>query len=528
MYSIILVDDESRVRETMKSQIPWEDYGFFIAGEAENGLEALDLIEEKIPDVVITDIKMPYMDGLELIQELRKNMPTTTIIILSGHDEFSYAQSAIKLNVTEYVLKPVSKIDIIELLKKLKENLDNEISLRTNKERLEQIYNNLVPAMREKVINEIYFNNYEDVKDLIEDYNLPFDKDYYITCVIEPDTEKDIKLNLLTIKDILKNFFAKDSNMIQSINNNNMILTFYYSHKGQESIEKPLFKKRTIKKIQELNQYIKFYTKSECNIGISETVESFKDLSKSYKQCINAINYKLYYKDQSIFFIEDLESKNIIENTNDTNDTYIEKYINTIKLGSKNDIIKSIEELYSKDSNFDPLEIESFNLKVVSRLTNLALSYNLNLSKYSYLISKISEINTINSTIPKLIEISLEINSKIQDKRESSNIKFVEVAKKLIEQNYQDKNFNQDVICDLLGVSNAYFSSTFKKETKTPFTKALTLTRINHAKNLIERQDLKTYQIAEKVGFSDSNYFSFCFKKLTGESPSSYKQKIRQ
>ena len=72
MYSIILVDDESRVRETMKSQIPWEDYGFFIAGEAENGLEALDLIEEKIPDVVITDIKMPYMDGLELINELRK------------------------------------------------------------------------------------------------------------------------------------------------------------------------------------------------------------------------------------------------------------------------------------------------------------------------------------------------------------------------------------------------------------------------------------------------------------------------
>ena len=94
--------------------------------------------------------------------------------------------------------------------------------------------------MREKIINEIYFNNYEDIKDQIEDYNLPYDKNYYITCVIEPDTEKDIKLNLLTIKDILKNFFAIDSNMIQSINNNNMILTFYYSNKGKESIEKTL------------------------------------------------------------------------------------------------------------------------------------------------------------------------------------------------------------------------------------------------------------------------------------------------
>ena len=250
MYSIILVDDESRVRDSMKDQIPWEDYGFSIIGEAENGLEALDIIEEKSPDVVITDIKMPYLDGLELIKRIRKSMPTTTIIILSGHDEFSYAQSAIKLNVTEYVLKPVSKKDMIELLSKLKQTLDNEIALRTDKQRLAQLYNNLIPAMIERIINEVYFGNFNDVVDQAKEYNLPLDANYFITCIIEPEITNDIKLNLLTIKDILNNFFDTSSNIIQSINKNKMILTFYYKHKGQEEIEKPLLKKELLKRFK--------------------------------------------------------------------------------------------------------------------------------------------------------------------------------------------------------------------------------------------------------------------------------------
>ncbi|MGD1817522.1 MAG: response regulator [Pleomorphochaeta sp.] len=528
MYSIIIVDDESRIRDSIKGLIPWNEYGFNIIGFAENGLEALDLIEEKAPDVIITDIRMPYMDGIELIKELRKTSPTTSIVILSGHDEFSYAQTAIKYNVTEYVLKPVSKNDIIDLLKNIKIKLDNEISLRTDKERLNKIYNNLIPAIKEKTINEIYLGNYNGMIKQAEEYGLPVYYNYYMTCLIEPEINDDIELNLLTIKDILKNHFDSKNNIIQSIINNKMILTFYYSLKGQESIEKPLFKKRTLKQIQEISQFIHFYTKSKCNIGISKIVNDIKDLNIAYKECIQAINYKAYYKDQNIFFIEDLEPISLIEATENLQDDYIENLISSIKLGSEEDIDQAVDLLFSKDSNYNPLEVESYVMKILSLLTNLALSYNINLSKYLGLINKISSVNTINTVIPQIKEISIKINQKIQEKRESSNIKFVEEAKKLIEQNYQDKNFNQDVICDTLGVSNAYFSSTFKKETKTPFTKALTQTRIEHAKNLIKKEVLKTYQIAERVGFSDSNYFSFCFKKITGDSPSTYKQKIKE
>lgn len=525
MYSIIIVDDESRIRDTIKNLIPWNDYGFEIIGVAENGLDALTILEEKDVDVIITDIKMPYMDGIELIKKVRESNPTTTLVILSGHDEFSYAQTAIKLNVTEYVLKPVSKKDIIELLIKIKDKLDTEIAIKTDIERLNQLYNNIMPAMKEKIINEIYLGNYNSVKNQINEYELPINFNYYMSCIVEIDNTENEYNTIFAIKDIIKTNY-KDENIIQSILENRIIITFYYKSKGQDSIEKPLFKKRVLKKIQEINQYIKFYTKTNYNIGISKISANIKDLNNLYKQCINALNYKFSNKDQTIFFIEDLEPNNSIEVMMNIQDKYIENLITSIKLGSSNDIEKAVNSLYANQSNYNLVQIEAFNLKIVSSLTNLALSYSLNLSLFSSLIKKITELNTISSTIPKIIELSKDINSLIQEKRASSNIKFVEDAKKLIEQNYQDKNFNQDLLCDILGVSNAYFSSVFKKETKKPFTKALTETRIKYAIKMIEQGNYKSYQIADAVGFSDANYFSFCFKKITGDSPSAYKQKI--
>ncbi len=115
-YTILLVDDESAVREGIRNRTPWERYNFKVVGEAGNGIEALEMIEELHPDVVITDIKMPYLDGMELIKEIRRSHPPVTIIIISGYDEFTYAQQAIRYDVSEYVLKPVTVEDICNLL----------------------------------------------------------------------------------------------------------------------------------------------------------------------------------------------------------------------------------------------------------------------------------------------------------------------------------------------------------------------------------------------------------------------------
>ena len=130
-YSIILVDDEEEVRKSIIRQIKWQETGFWVAGDAENGQDALEKLDSLQPDLVLTAIRMPYMDGLALAEQIRKRYPSTKVVIFSGYDDFEYAQKAIKLNVTEYILKPVNVEELTSILKRIKANLDQEIARKS-------------------------------------------------------------------------------------------------------------------------------------------------------------------------------------------------------------------------------------------------------------------------------------------------------------------------------------------------------------------------------------------------------------
>ena len=158
LYRVLLVDDEEEIREGIIKKIDWESLGYTIAGDAENGLEALEKAEHLHPDVVITDIKMPFMNGLELGERLSVVMPSTKLIIFSGFDDFEYAQKAIKLNVAEYVLKPVNASELMETLKKLKQKLDREFDEKRDVEMLRRNYTDSLPVMDIQT-NELILKN---------------------------------------------------------------------------------------------------------------------------------------------------------------------------------------------------------------------------------------------------------------------------------------------------------------------------------------------------------------------------------
>ena len=126
LYKVLIVDDEEEIRQGIIKKIDWETYGFKIVGDAENGEDALEKAEKLQPDIVMTDIKMPFMNGLELGEKLKDLMPSTKIIIFSGSDDFEYAKKAIKINALGYVLKPINSMELIEVLKKLKKQIDEE------------------------------------------------------------------------------------------------------------------------------------------------------------------------------------------------------------------------------------------------------------------------------------------------------------------------------------------------------------------------------------------------------------------
>lgn len=152
IYRVLLVDDEEEIREGIIRKIDWENIGYTVVGDAENGVDALEKAEHLHPDVVMTDIKMPFMDGLELGEKLREIMPSTKLIIFSGFDDFEYAQKAIKINVAEYVLKPINSNELTETLKKLKKQLDCEYNEKRDIEMLRRNYQESQPVMREQFL----------------------------------------------------------------------------------------------------------------------------------------------------------------------------------------------------------------------------------------------------------------------------------------------------------------------------------------------------------------------------------------
>ena len=195
-YRILLADDEEEVRKGIIRKIEWERLGFEVVGDAENGEDALEKIEQLRPDVVMTDIRMPYMDGLALTARIRQKYPSMKVLIFSGYDDFEYAQQAIKLNVTEYILKPVNGEELTEILSRVRENLDEEIARRRDESLLRERYNNSLPVIRELFLNELVRGTAreEEVRPKLEEYGVDIlDAQGLAAAVVSVEWEQDAR-----------------------------------------------------------------------------------------------------------------------------------------------------------------------------------------------------------------------------------------------------------------------------------------------------------------------------------------------
>ena len=147
-YTVLLVDDEEEVIQVIMKKIDWEALGFSVIGYAHNGVNALEMVEELQPDIVMTDIKMPYMDGMELANRIKTEFPASRILIFTGFDEFEYAKEAVHLEVEEYILKPVNAQELTRVFSQMKDKLDQEFSEKRNTETLQRYYLESLPLLQ--------------------------------------------------------------------------------------------------------------------------------------------------------------------------------------------------------------------------------------------------------------------------------------------------------------------------------------------------------------------------------------------
>lgn len=530
MYKIMIVDDEEEIRLGIIKRMNWESFGFVVVGDAENGQEALEKAEKLEPDVIMTDIRMPFMDGLELGNRLAEILPSTKIIVFSGYDDFEYAKQAIKINVIEYLLKPINSAQLTEVLKKLKIRLDKEYDEKRNVDILKQHYLESLPMMREQ-----FFIGAIEGRIKLHDWNaeakklsVEFQGEYFAVGLIkledidnsDEDFVKEKSLLLIAIKKIVDENMNKFCNFVSFLYVDKVVVIVNFKEKSDIN-----------KGINGLNEICKiFYRIMNRNItaGIGNVVVEPSKLYMSYKTAEDALEYRVVLGNGHAIYINDVEHTTSVRLQLDENKE--RELLNAVKVSSLEEIRNVIEELF-KDIESVVLPFNQYRIyfmEIMTSLLKLIQIYNLDLDDifgegfdfYKYL----EKLNSIEKIKQWFIDKSAAINNGIKKNRMRSSSLIVESAKEYIRKNYMDHDISVEKLCDSIHVSPTYFSTIFKKETDMNFVNFLTEVRLEEAVKLLNTTADKTYVIADKIGYEEANYFSYVFKKKFGVSPSKYRK----
>lgn len=542
MYKLILVDDEEEERKGIINKIEWDKYGFEIVGEAENGIEALEIAERVEPDIVITDIRMPFMDGLTLCSKIRNMHPNTKIIILTGFDQFEYAQKAIKFDVIEYILKPVSSRELLEVLIKVKKKMDDEIAQKKDIEILKEYYNKSFPVLRHTFLCSLVTKKIrkDEILEKLDTYDIKIMGKIFAVALISINfnkiedayslsdiRENDIKFNenieyvKLGVLNVCEEIVEKYEIGISFMNEDFIVLILSNTDDNND-----IFMSRILLILEEIRQSIKKFYNISCTIGIGSLFKEIDFISNAYKSAASAVSYGSII-DDNIIYIEDVEPQTLQEAIFDQ---FKEKKLsNSIKFGTKNEMVEIIEGLFKEivDSKMSYKNYHIFLIGIINTILKVIQDLHIDLDNIFddnydmfYEILKIKEIKEVEL---RLIDICLKIKSKIVKERQNSYKQIVQASIKYINENYNDSELSVEKVCKILHVSPAYFSTIFKKETKCTFVNYLTNIRMEVAKELLRTTDYKTLEIARRVGYSEPNYFSYCFKKNFNISPSDYR-----
>lgn len=526
MYSILLVDDEESVRSSICRLTPWKDYGFEVIAEASSGLEALEILSEQVPDLIITDIKMPYMNGIDLINTIRSRYSTTVeVIVLSGYDEFTYAQEALRLKVTEYVLKPVSVDDMKALLERTYKKIKEDKERFQNFQQDQPIYKEAISIYKERFLVSLLsaqksFNKDKAIE-IASKFQLSLSGNLYTVAVLESQEENAITQ---AIQSLAEETFEEEKEKPIIFQYDNQIVLIFCS--TMTEIFTSLFKKQVFRVLNLLQESTGHYFKHPARIGVGNVVHSLQDLPLSYNDAIEALNYTTIYPDMNLIALSDIEAGDQIKEERNIGELKTD-LIFSIKMGTKSDVERAVSNFFSDIA--ETCDIQASVLMILSSISEICSAYSKNIATLfnGDIFKALSHTRSLASAQKLCAEIAIAANEMANGARENSHIQFVENAKKIIRKRYSEPTFGLDQVCEEISVSPAYFSTTFKKETGTSFVQFLTNTRIEKAKELLKNSEAKTYEISEKVGFSEPNYFSFTFKKNVGLSPSQYRSKFR-
>lgn len=543
MLKIFLAEDEVVVRETIKRMIPWEELGFELVGEAADGEMALPLLIRQQPDLLITDIKMPFMDGLTLARLAKKEIPGLKVVILSGYDDFNYAKQAIGIGVEDYLLKPITKNALIERLSEIRSRYEHE---KTQKEYYEKFQREM-QAYEKNSSRDFFEALVGGSMDMMEVYKraeklgLDIVAEAYNVLIFTMNCDEDFSGQRDEYSsweaeslELLENFFAGHSSAMLFRSN---IFSYGVLLKGQrEAIEE-----NTRACVDEIRKILSRQDgRREWFLAVGQSVERLSQIQKSYHTASRAFSQRYLY-DENILYYDEMET---MEHPGGQAETEDNAYLQKVDVNALNPAIlqkflsnglQEETENFVKDYFYaigqEPMEslvfrnyvILNVRFSVISFIKGLGCDTNEmeSADTEEVLAESGKNMESAIAYAKKMISQAIEIRDQNSGNKNRSILKTVV---DFIDSHYMDEEISLNTVANVANVSSNHFSALFSQNMGQTFIEYLTTLRMNKAKELLRCTGMRSSEIAGEIGYKDAHYFSYLFKKTQGMTPSDYRK----
>lgn len=541
MLKIFLAEDEVIVRETIKRMIPWENLGFELVGEAADGEMALPLLLRQKPDLLITDIKMPFMDGLTLAKVAKKEIPGLKVVILSGYDDFNYAKQAINIGVEDYLLKPITKNALIERLTEIRSRYEHE---KTQKEYYEKFHREM-QAYEKNSSRDFFEALVSGSMDMMEIYRrseklgLDIVAEAYNVLIFTMNCEEDFSGQREGYSEweaesleLLEEFFSENTSAMLFRCN---IFSYGVLIKGQ----KETIGENTRSCVSEIQRILdRKEQKRQWFVAAGEPVERLSQIQKSYYSASRAFSQRYLYDENILYYDEmaSMEKKNVTEDdstylqkvdVNALNPAILQKFLSNGLLEETENFVKD----YFYTIGQEPLESLVFRNYVTLNVRFSVMSFLKEIGCDTRTLEQ-EDTEDVLSESSKSLENAIAYAEKIisqaialRDQNSGNkNRSILKTAVDFIDSHYTEEDMSLNKAANAANVSANHFSALFSQNMGQTFIEYLTNLRMNKAKEYLRCTSMRSSEIAGEIGYKDAHYFSYLFKKTQGMTPSDYRK----
>lgn len=534
-HNVLIVDDEQLIRQGLKARMEYLNIEADEIFEADNGLRALKVLDEHPIDLVITDIRMPDMDGLTLIQEMQKREKNIQFIVLSGYAEFSYAETAIRLGVKAYLLKPVSNEELKDAIEKVYSEMEQHASVRQEIQQKKRMTLEKHAYYQEKEINALFAEQNSGVIEHerlceicgVEDREQIKEQQFYLAIIkINKETfehqrfrQMDYELVRFAIRNIFGDIETQcGKQIVNSLSNQNQLYAIFCMNNPKKlrmEIDRMFLRMRSV-----LEKKMDIYT----TVGISRCTQSVS--GKAASEARHALKQYVIYGKGNIYFYEDVKIL--------TEEEFPVSQLHMLgQYMERNEIYKVknlVQEMFSEEL---VKKYGSAYLRIMwIRIMNILLHHYERRGRTAAEVEKILQSYNLPDQIQSLEEIRQRILEMAMECVRTENVADADARSKIqMAVGYIQEHFGENLtvndLAEHYGMSSNYFSSMFKKEMNQSAINYITELRINKARELLEHSQLSVVDISKKVGYEDSQYFFRVFKKSVGMTPLRYRQDSR-